>query len=495
MLTDGGRFETFDCARDRGIIDAEARRFRRSALKQVWKALSDTSKQECWRAGVKVAGHAGTAEAFEQLRNFVETRAAHLNRVEDQDLVGEGFVAMANVVRGARNPKVRNHALKYLIRSTEPREWERRSISWRVDAVIRRELIRALARSAVSALGLTDSTEADTHLMKLALDSTDRRALRYKYSTIYAAKGGDKNRVAPAVDELFTLHVLPPGRVAFALSSCLDEAQSPQVHRADGGPRIERHIRKVLGRARRNFRDEQKWLESRLSGSKYSQAIREADQLADTRLAGFDGQLLSLRDLVDKTKRRRDIDRIEAVLFPNGAHALANANPHDQVFWALDRVDILKRRYSKELKELRLDDHLRAVEEAHLLLQAALERGAAGVGFEKIIRRRAELQTALRHLVASIIVVFPGRNLADRKRQELLLNPIIFQHEQVSSYLQRGEAVRDVDPKKGSDQAPLKEGGGELNAEPEPVLHGDDMKGTAPGTRGAGSSRRPVEGR
>lgn len=203
----------FECPRDKLIDDAAARQYPAAGLPSVWAVLEDREKTECWEAGLRIAGYAATDDAFARLRGFIEHRAQTFALSGDQFVLQRAVEAIGNVVRVSKDPTTAEQALEFLIEGSNPETWAKRSTKWPIDAVLRRELIRLLSRASVKALSVTERPEAYTTMRTLAVDAVDRRSLAFKFT----AAGGKADRV----EELINLHVLPPGRVAFAMDMIL----------------------------------------------------------------------------------------------------------------------------------------------------------------------------------------------------------------------------------------------------------------------------------
>ncbi len=455
---------TFECPRDKALTPEAAKRVSEEALPQVWAALDSSEQRVCWGSGIDVLGFAGGPEAFARIRAFIETRSPLFARTEDMYMIQRAFMALGHLVKEDRHPRSAQQALDYLMESTDPLNWVKRSIDWKIDAVIRRELIHTLTRAATSALGVSRRDEARAHLVAMALDSAERKAFAFKFQTVRSAMD--------SVEDLINLHVLPPGRVVFAMGEVLLQLKGPidSLRNKRGVSNFEKHALSVLSELRvivervRNdaltaWRLEREWLTARQGEETYVANLKAADSVADARLSGFHGQLESLVHLVDDAQAQDDIEKIAEIVFPNGPLALINSDYIEQIGFTLAAMDRLKQNFVGALGRLRLNSHVEVVIQAHLDLRKALESGQAGAGFEAVIQARAELQTALRILIATAVARYPGWQESDRTHRVRILGPLLEQNEQVDGFLARHVPVRDVNPETGQELAPLEEGG------------------------------------
>lgn len=473
---------TFECPRDKQMDDAAARRFPAEGLPSVWAVLEDREKAGCWEAGLRIAGYAATDDAFARLRGFIEHRAQRFALSGDQVVLQTAVESIGNVVRVNREAGTAQQALEFLIEGSNPETWAKRSTKWPIDAVLRRELIRLLSRASVKALAVTERPEAYATMRTLAVDAVDRRSLAFKFT----AAGGKADRV----EELINLHVLPPGRVAFAMEGTLSSMRgqdytellrlvseeavkagqpAPELGGCPAGAPDGRageecdvlriRVRAVRDLARTTFEMEQQWLVAARGNEQYQQAVRAADVVADSRLSGFHGQLDSLRRLVDEVEEHAAIESVSRVIFPRGPLEVIQRPHTDQVEHVLASMRVLERDYADQLAMLRLAPHVRVVVEAHEALREALLSGQQGQGYEQVLEMRARLQTRLRVLVAAIIDRVPGVTGAERRLRSLLLGTVMDHNAVVDNFLLRSEPIRDVDPETGQEIAPPEEGG------------------------------------
>lgn len=440
----------FECPQDKLMDDAVARRFPSAALGSVWAVLEDKEKAECWETALRIAGYAATDEAFARLRGFIEHRAQDFALSGDQVVLQRAVTAIGDVVRHARDASTTQQALEFLIEGISPEAWAKRSAKWPIDAVMRRELVRLLSRASVKALATSDRAEAQQALRALAIDAVDRRSLAFKFT----GAGGDADRV----EELINLHVLPPGRVAFAMDAALIQIRG---ERYDD---LRKQVEEVRDRAVETFELEQEWLVAARGNERFQQAVRAADAIADSRLSGFHGQLDSLRHLVDSADDYEAIERVSRVIFPRGPLDIVALPYSDQVAHVLAAMALLRADSMADLERLRLVPHVAVVIDAHEALLKALQSGQRGQGFERVLESRASLQTLLRVLVATVVSRYPGRTDADRRTRSLLLGPVMDQNGLVDNFLLRNEAIRDVDPASGQELAPPEEGGEAVQA-------------------------------
>lgn len=440
-----GARDTFECPRDHKLDPEEAQVFSADALPMVWEALERAEHRPCWGSAIAVLGFAGGSESFARIQAFIEARAPLFAMSEDVVVVQRAFMALGHLVNGAKHERSADQALAYLIEASDPLNWVKRSIDWKLDAVIRRELIRTMTIAAVNALAITGRDSAHDRLTVMAADSAERRATAFKFHVL--SNGKD------TVEDLVNLHVIPPGRVVFAMSAVLNDLKT-----SDDKP-MRVFVERVRNQAMRTWDEEQRWLAARRGEQGYLRAIRAANEVADARLNGFHGQLESLTHLVDAPKLRKAIEEIEAIVFPDGPHAVVSAEYAEQVGYVLGAMDRLKAEHARHLGQLKLKNHVDTVVEAHLDLQRALESGRRGAGFESVISARAALQRVLRVLVARSVSQYPGWNEGDRPARMLILQPLLAQNDQVDNYLRRRRSVRDVNPETGQELAPLEEGG------------------------------------
>lgn len=440
----------FDCPADKRMDDTAARAFPARGLPSVRAVLEDKEQKECWDAALRIAGYTATEDALALLRGFIEHRAQDFALSGDQVILQRAVAAIGHVVLAASDPTTSQQALEFLIEGSTPALWAKRSTKWPLDAVMKRELIRVLSRASVKALSMSDDQKAQTALRALAVDAVDRRSLAFKFSG--ASGEGDR------VEDLINLHVLPPGRVAFALDATLIQIRGERYDDLRG--RVER----VRAMAVETFEFEQEWLIAARGNERFQQAVRAADAIADSRLSGFHGQLDSLRHLVDSADDYEAIERVSRVIFPRGPLEIVSLPYAAQVDHVLAAMKLLATERSVELERLRLSPHVQVVVEAHEALRRALESGQRGQGFERVLAARAALQSALRVLVATVVANYPGQTEAERRQRALLLGPVMDQNALVDNFLLRSEAIRDVDPATGQEIAPPEEGGAAVQA-------------------------------
>jgi hypothetical protein len=437
---------TFECPRDKNLDDRQAARVGEKALPQVWAVLEELNHRDCWASALAVAGMAGTAESVARLRTFIESQAPLFAMSEDMFLLQQAYMALGQVVRFEKHARPAQEALDYLIESTEPLNWVKRSIDWNIDSVMRRELIRTITMAATSALAVTRRKEAREHLLQMAQDSAERRTFRFKFHTTQDEQD--------AVESLINLHVLPPGRVVFAMGETLLRLKDI------GDDKVRELVERVRDAGWEAWKLEREWLAKRRNQEGFDRAVKQANAVADARLSGFHGQLESLVHLMDTAEAKKGIAAIEQVTFPQGPLTLINSEHGDQVRTALERMAVVKERYGEAVALLRLGSHVETVIEAHEAFKRALESGESGAGFERVINARSALQNSLRVLLATVVARYPGWNEGDREKRSALLQATLNQNEQVDSYLRRRVPVRDTNPETGQELAPLKEGGG-----------------------------------
>ena len=439
-----GARDTFECPRDDSLSAEEAQKFTADAVPMVWEALERAESRTCWGSAIAVLGFTGGAESFARIQAFIEARAPLFALSEDFHVLQRAFLALGHLVRQKKHERSAEQALDYLVQSSEPLNWVKRSIDWKLDAVIRRELIRTMTMSSVDALALTNRTEARARLTSMAADAADRRSMAFKFQVL--SKSGD------TIEDLVNLHVLPPGRVVFAMTATLPElAKDEQQLRA--------FVSRVRSQAQHTWDEEQRWLADLRGEERFLREIKLADEIADARLNGFHGQLESLMHLIDAPELRKAIEEISTIVFPDGPLRVVNAAHAEQVGYVLAAMDRLRAEHARDLTRLKLDHHVNTVTEAHLALQEALASGKRGAGFEQVIDARAKLQRLVRVLVATAVTRYPGWNKGDREKRLRLLKPLLGQNAEVDNYLRSRLAVRDVNPATGQELAPLAEGG------------------------------------
>ncbi len=446
-LTTGGPAvrTSFECPRDRVLNPDEAQAYHHDAMPSVWESLEKAESRACWGSAIAVLGFAGGSESFARIQAFIEARAPLFALSEDVVVVQRAFMALGHLVKESKHERSSEQALAYLVEASDPLNWVKRSIDWKLDAVIRRELIRTMTVAAVSALAITGRDDANDRLMVMAADSADRRALAFKFHVLSKSKD--------TVEDLVNLHVLPPGRVVFAMTATLTELKDSP----DKPMRV--FVERVRNQALRTWDEEQKWLRSRRGEEGFLQAVRAADRIADARLNGFDGQLESLVHLIDDPELRKAIEEIKEVVFPDGPHIVVSAEYAEQVGYVLAAMNRLREEHAHEVVTLKLANHVDTVTEAHLALQRALNSGQRGAGFDAVISARAALQRVVRVLIARAVSKHPGWNEGDRPERMKVIGSLLVQNRQVDNYLRRRRPVRDVNPETGQELAPLEEGG------------------------------------
>lgn len=449
------------------LDDATASRYTERALPGVWKVLEDTSKRTCWNQALVVSGSVGGPDAFARLRGFIETRSQTLALSEEFMYLQTGFQAVADIARRGRNARSASLALDYLMESTDATVWLKRTVNWTLDKVIVREIIRVMTSSAIKALGTVTQAnpdlmlhgadraerdawfdrrkQAEEHMLMLASDAVERNAMRFKYQPSDAP--------TDIVIQMINLHVLPPGRVAYAMSEALIRMRESENNR------LRDEATALRAAALKVFADEQAWLAARKGEEAWLRSVADANALADLRLNGLHGQLRSLRDLLDGTEDKAAITRVEQTIFPDGPLAVIDADYPEQAQFVLAACHELETKMAQDLKRLKLQNHVSITRKAHEELDRALRSGIGGQGYEYVIRARARLQNDLRVLVARIIARFPGTAETDRATRNHTLEPVLNQDEQVASYLARRVPVRDVNPETGQELEPLEEGG------------------------------------
>lgn len=458
--------DRFEC-QTTPLDDYTASRYTERALPGVWKVLEDTSKRSCWNQALVVSGRVGGPDAFARLRGFIESRSQTLALSEEFMYLQTGFQAIADIARRGRNARSASLALDYLIESTESAVWLKRTVNWKLDKVITREIIRVMTSSAIKALGAvtqanpeimlhdTDRAERDAwyerrnqaeeHMLMLASDAVEQRAMRFKYQ--------ETDAPTDIISQMINLHVLPPGRVAYAMSEALI-----RMRERDNNS-LRNEASQLRASALKVFADEQAWLAARKGEEAWLRTVADANALADVRLNGLHGQLRSLRDLLDGAEDKAAIVRVEQTIFPDGPLAVIDADMPEQAQFVLAACAELEDKLKQDLKRLKLQNHVLITRKAHEDLDRALRSGIGGQGYEYVIRARAQLQNDLRVLAARIVARFPGTDPKDRETRDHTLEPVLNQDEQVASFLARRVPVRDVNPETGQELDPLEEGG------------------------------------
>lgn len=420
-------------------------------MPELRRILNDKTRRGQWGGALLELGCIGTGDAFVRASAFIEQRSPEMIFGEDLATLQQAFMAMGIMGGQPRDVANASKAVDYLIEGTDPHTWEKRGGKWQLDAVMRRELVRTLTLTSVRALSLTSEEKSRERLLALALDSADRRALRFKYQV--------SDKPQDAVAQLINLHVLPPGRVAFSVSKILKLLEVTDENISDGQAKLRPIVQRLRAKALETWKLERAWIEARRGEENFLRQVQRADETADARLSGLHGQLESLRQLLDAPGERDAIDKIAEAMFPEGPLTLINAAPADQVDRAMAATAYLTKNLSVEIARLKLIDHVKVTREAHEALDRALRLGQTGKGYDLVIRRRAELQTLLRVFVAQVIARFPGTDQGvaqiEQSMRHPMLMPVIDQNAQVASYLQRLVPVRDVDPDTGQEVAPL----------------------------------------
>ncbi|MCA9542753.1 MAG: hypothetical protein KC613_00130 [Myxococcales bacterium] len=492
--------DQFYCGMTQGD-GVDLRRVTERAMPSIWRVLEDNTQRRCWNEALVVAGNVGGPEAYVRLVGFIEARAASFALSEDMVYLQTAFVALAQVAVGQRTDRSSAQAVDFLVESSDPTTWEKRAIDWELDAVMKRELIRVLTSAAVRAMAAVDDPKVHERVNLLAVEAADSNAYRFKYR--------DTDPAPDIAGQLINLHVLPPGRVAYAMldslarsrgesdqlkvdaqeaiKSALDadksidearrrgaktdaeaadrkarearaKADSAEVRRVELGA-LAKDVEALRRKALDAYQKEQAWLAARRGEQAWLKAIADANALADVRLNGLHGQLRSLKDLLDDSTSKQAIQAVEEVIFPEGPLPVIDSDFPEQVKFVLAACKALETRFAADLKRLKLVSHVQVTREAHEALDKALRSGIGGQGFEEVLRARARLQISLRVLVAKIIAEYPGYTKGDRETRDIILEPILNQNEQVTGFMSRRVQVRDVDPESGQELDPLEEGG------------------------------------
>jgi hypothetical protein len=503
--------DQFECRRNGEPVELD--RYTARALPGIWRVLADNGRRVCWSEALVVAGHIGGAETYAQLVGFIESRSQSFAMSEDLVYIQTAFQALAEMARSPEKTRNSAQALEYLVESSNPAAWEKRTVNWTLDMIIKRELIRTLTVAAVRALGSVNMRDkadglyttpklAQQTMLDFALTAAARDAYRFKYQ--------DTDAPTDIIGQLINLHVVPPGRVAYAMTEALVRIREREanigtavktkgadlVHlrspfetkkARDAGPRTTREhgeqqtnlanditalrgerghlgslqdiVETVRNEALDTFEQERAWLAARRGEQEWLRAVADANALADVRLEGLHGQLRSLKDLLDTATEKDAIAMVESVIFPEGPLPLIESPLPEQVKFTLAACDELEAKQKSNLVKLKLVKHVQVTRIAHEALDRALRSGMAGEGYDEVIRARARLQIHLRVLVATIISRYPGFDAVDRKIRDLALEPMLNQDEQVAGYLKRRVSVHDVDPESGQELDPLEEGG------------------------------------
>ncbi len=429
------RWSTFRCKRDRHLKAEEFRKLRPSALPDLKRVLSNFEEKGCWRSALSAAGYLG-GEAGHIIQNFIKENGSLLALGEDAVLVQSAFDALGLLVREAREPLSSRSALDFLLDSCSPLELEKKKIAQELDSVIRKELIRVMARAAVKSLALSQHEEGQKRLLELGLNAVDQQSFEFQHLTVAAEED--------VIYSLFNIHVIPTGRALFALNDTINKAYSSEEL-------LKEKISEVRALAQKSWKMEREWFKARQGKAKYKRAVFTANRVADARLAGLHGQLESLRKLLDEPEDNKDIDEVEAIIFPTGPHALMSS-PHDeQVQVALRRLKHLKEQKDEALKRLNLESHVQIAEKAHLEFRKELRSGEEGAGFEEVIEARAQLQMALRMFISFIVTQYPSFDATGRENRKRLLTPLLTQNRRLSDLLRRKMPISDIDPQTGQE--------------------------------------------
>ena len=514
----------YSCPTHENIDEAMAVQLGERDLVGVTEALAEIDDQRCWRSALRVASNAPGGDSLRVVTSFISKHGHRIALGKDDGILRSAFDCIASLVpgRGAagataiegnaagriqkRYPAARD-ALRYLTESTLPGVWLKRGKGWAIDAVLKREVARRMAREAVAALAKTGNMAAWTHLEELARDAVDRLSYRFQFRSAQGEKG--------AFADLINVYALPPGRVAFAVSGTMyllrgskratpaqtapetkqvDKARSanaiasrttqtapkiavptPAVAEgecptpsSDGGETagvgvdaLRARALELLCLANGAYQGERVWAEKIQAGRRNEETVSTADAEADTRLSGFLGQLESQRKLRLLTNEQAAIEAVTRVLFPDfptGPQEIINGPHREQARHVLYAMKVLREDHADEMALLGLDAFERVVTRSHSHLDRALLADTWGAGFEELLTKRGDLQRALRVFIATALAAFPGDHAADVSRRALVLGPVLEQNAQVDRYLRRGELVVDVDPKTGFELDPPAEG-------------------------------------
>jgi len=403
----------------------------------VWEALRTAVWRRCWPEAVREARAIGGAQALISLRGFVEKHGPLLARTEDFFVLQAAFEALGELIAANDDRAAADEALTFLVEASNPQTWERLGATWPLDAVHRRELIRALTGAAVIGLGVAHREAADARLLVLARVAADQEAVRFGYTTAVDAP----------MDALFNLHVLPPGRVLFALKGV---AERPEAAEPDMAQRIG-HV-KALAQAAWTL--EQTWLARRVGAEAFERGVAAAQLEADRNLSGVFGYLESLGYL-DGSEHHAALDAVRDVLFPGGPEPLladATVARIDVVLAAIKRV---RDELPEPMRRLELQPHLDALEASHLAWKAALASGDDGSGFEAVLAARGALRAGLCVLISAIVARWSDGAEGNDERRAGLLLPILAQDQEVGGAIDRTARVSDVDPETGAELPPL----------------------------------------
>ncbi len=461
----------------------------------------------------------GSTEVYARLRAFMEKSGNGLVMSEDLHIAEQVYKSFATMVRLNKEPSSALAALDYLIESTDPQNLEKLTATWPISAVSRRDIIRTMSLAAVTALAETGNSKANKYLHEqdddkpsypdqvavnqkafdqlkvMALDASERRAFEYK--------SHDAEKAFALTEGMFTLHSIPPGRALLAMNEtisrvgkdfenyrstaeeeetlqksreriCSEEGKNKakekecleQLHKLEtefkkeAGQKqsqylVSEQLETVRKAAQAAYDAEREWYEAQQGRSEYMQSLHLANELADSRLSGFDGQLESLRSLRDLPEEQRAIDEIVEVLFPDGPLAVSNMPELDQANYVLKQIEVLREEHQTAIDQLRQRSNIEVVEEAHRSLLSVLESNREGAGFDKILRLRAHLQNQIHIYLARIVAEFPGEEGLEMR--QILTKALYEQDDQITNALRSRSPIRDVDYATGLEIVPENE--------------------------------------
>lgn len=439
----------FDCAVHKDMTVGDSVRMRPAALDSTLQVLGDDQSHECWIPAIRILGHVGDERAVSSLIALISHYGAKMSTTWEIALVTEAFDSLGRLASKGVSSKrgdegVADQAMNWLLESTDPVQWTKRPMKW-TEGLRQRQLIGQLTKMAVRVLGRTDHRLARSQLRRMALAQAEHEAYQFTYDT--------SSVTATHPSGLFTLNPLPPGRMALAMEA---------VGRIDGscaGVPLRDQARALELDARAAWGRERAWLNARKEQRTFVANVRKADAVADRRLGGFNLQLQSLFSLRDDDADHQALIEIKQALFPEGARTVARAPRDKQWAMILGRLDDLEKRHGAAVARLGLTDALAQVRAAHEDLRDALEIRWKGEPVEAVLAERRRLQLRLHRIVAGTLTCHGGESAADDRTRRQLLEPILAQHSQVSTYLRRQEPVRDLDPDTRQEVTPIEEMG------------------------------------
>ena len=251
---------------------------------------------------------------------------------------------------------------------------------------------------------------------------------------------------------LFSLYVLPTGRVRFCLS-----VLRPLVVKLQDERLLER-IGAASAQADETWRLEAAWARQRkLAGASRGRASK-IDPSVDRLVTALSDTLQTpLRSLDETHPLRKLAQELIALCFPSGAFAVTSL-PYDEelvmVEWILEQLDTR----SEDAATLGLTAYIAALSEILPQYRAELsEMKPKGMSYDDLQAARRKTHARLLRVVARIVDEWGDD--AHEETLYTLLTPVVFQNDQVAEYYRRRVAPKDVDPQTGEETAEVEDEG------------------------------------